>query len=188
MYDAVFMIIIFGDDSLGKTTFIKKILMKPFGSGCLETIGVEFYSKSVFVDGKKIKLAVLELNGQMRFSFAFSNYVKAATGGLFLYDVTNRSSIARIEEWLSIIKKGLKEGDKWPILAVGIVNGDKSKRQISAEEGKEIAKSRNLNGFIECNLKTGKNVEKAFEDLIRLMLPKDFFTHSCKKSHEKISS
>jgi len=29
-----------------------------------------------------------------------------------------------------------------------------------------------VNGFIECSLKTGENVEKAFEALTRLMLDK----------------
>ena len=38
------------------------------------------------------------------------------------------------------------------------------------KEAIEIAKSRNLNGFIECNPKTGENVEKAFEALTRLIL------------------
>ena len=170
MYNGVLITIIVGDDSPGKTTFIKKILTDLFVSDQKMTIGVEFYSKIVSIDGKRIKLIVWELNGQPRFRFLLSNYIKAARGGLFLYDVTDRSSIARIDDWLNVIKKGLREGDIFPILVVGIETSDKSKRQVSTEEGVKISNSKNLDGYIECNLKTGKNVEKVFEDLTRLIL------------------
>ncbi len=43
-------------------------------------------------------------------------------------------------------------------------------REVSAEEGIKIAKSRNVDGFIETSSKSGENVEKTFEALTRLML------------------
>ena len=52
------------------------------------------------------------------------------------------------------------------------MSNEKNKRQVSVDDGKEIAKSKNLSGFIECNLKTGENVEKAFEDLTWLVMTK----------------
>ena len=73
---------------------------------------------------------------------------------------------------MPVLLKALRVGKIYPIIAVGIVTGDKRKRQISAEEGLKIANSRNLNGHIECNLKTGKNVEKVFEDITRPILIK----------------
>jgi len=50
------------------------------------------------------------------------------------------------------------------------MSNEKNKRQVSVEDGKEIAKSKNLNGFIECSVRTGENVEEAFEALTRLMV------------------
>ena len=55
-------------------------------------------------------------------------------------------------------------------MAVGILLNEDIERQVSAEEAIKIAKSRNLTGFIECNLNTGENVERAFEALARLIL------------------
>ena len=165
-----FKIVLLGD-STSKTNFLERYCTKGT-NGHLETVGVEFYTKRLSVNGHKICLLVWELNGQPRFRLVLPNYIKNADGGLFLYNVTDRSSIARIDEWLSVIKKELRAGKIFPIIAIGIVTGDKSKRQISAEEGLKIANSRNLNGHTECNLKTGKNVEKVFEDITRLILPK----------------
>ncbi len=53
---------------------------------------------------------------------------------------------------------------------VGIVADEKRKRKVSELEGVKIAKSRNLSGYIDCNLKTEKNTKEVFEDLVRLML------------------
>ena len=166
-----FKIVLLGD-SASQTIFVNRYLTKSFVENLKITIGFEFYSKRISVDGHKINLQFWELNGQPRFRFLLPNYIKMAAGGLFLYDVTDRSSIARIDEWLSVITKGLRGGKIFPIIAVGIVTGDISKRQISAEEGLKIANSRNLNGHTECKFKTGKKVEKVFEDLTRLVLIK----------------
>ena len=134
------------------------------------TVGVDFEVKSVTVDGLKVKLQVWDLGGVERWRFLLPTYVRGARGGLFLYDVTNYSSFAHIDDWLSVIRKEIRVEDRFPILAVGIVPDEECERQVTREEGIKIAKSRNLNGYIECNLKTGKNVDKVFEDLTKLMM------------------
>ena len=170
MYNASFKIIIFGDESPGKKTLIQRYLTNLFVSNQTMTSGVEFELKSLSVDGQKVKLKVWVFRNKDRFRFVLPTYVRGARGGLFVYDVTNYSSLAHIDNWLSIIRKELSAEDKFPILAVGIVPDEMCERQVSAEKGVKIAKSRKLNGFIECNLKTGKNVENAFQAITKLML------------------
>ena len=43
-------------------------------------------------------------------------------------------------------------------------------RKIPVDKAIEFTKSRGMNGYIECSFQTGKNVEKIFERLVRLML------------------
>ena len=170
MYDASFKIIIFGDESSGKKTLIQRYLANLFESDQTMSIGVDYLVKSLSVDGQKVKLKVWVFRNKYRFRFLLPTYVRGARGGLFFYDITNYSSIAHIDDWLSIIRKELRAEVKFPILAVGIVPDEECERQVSGEEGKKIAKSRNLNGFIECNIETGENVEKAFQAITKLML------------------
>ena len=134
------------------------------------TIGVDFKVKNLFVDGQKVKLQILDFGVEERFRFLLPTYVRGALGGIFVYDVTNYSSFAHIDNWLSIVRKEIRAEDKFPIVAVGIVPDEKRERQVSKEKGVKIAKSRKLKGFIECYLKTGKNIDKAFEGLARLIL------------------
>ena len=170
MYDATFKIIIFGDAGCGKTTLTQRFLTNLFVSDQTMTIGVDFEVKSLTVDEQKVKLQIWDFGGEERFRFLLPTYVRGARGGLFLYDITNFSSIAHIDDWLSVIRKEIRDDDIFPIIVVGGKADLVESREVSSAEGIKIAKSRNVNGFIETSSKSGENVEKTFEALTRLML------------------
>ncbi len=170
MYDATFKIIIFGDAGCGKTTLTQRFLTNLFVSDSKMTIGVDFEVKSLEVDKQKVKLQIWDFGGEERFRFLLPTYVRGARGGLFLYDITNYSSIAHIDDWLTVIRKEIRAEDVFPIIVVGGKADLAENREVSAEEGIKIAKSRNVDGFIETSSKSGENVEKTFEALTSLML------------------
>lgn len=168
MYDATYKIVIFGDAGCGKTTLTQRYLTNLFKSDSTMTIGVDFEVKSLDIDEKKVKLQIWDFGGEERFRFLLPTYVKGASGGLFMYDVTNYSSLAHIDDWLTIIKK---EADAlFPIVVAGGKGDLAEDREVSAEEGINISKSRDVDAFIECSSKTGENVEETFQTLTRLML------------------
>jgi len=170
MYDATFKIIIFGDAGCGKTTLTQRFLTNLFVSDSKMTIGVDFEVKSLEVEKQKVKLQIWDFGGEERFRFLLPTYVRGARGGLFLFDITNYSSIAHIDDWLTVIRKEIRAEDLFPIIVVGGKADLAENREVSAEEGIKIAKSRNVDGFIETSSKTGENVEKTFEALTRRML------------------
>ena len=168
MYDATYKIIIFGDAGCGKTTLTQRFLTNLFVSDQTMTIGVDFEVKSLEIDEKKVKLQIWDFGGEERFRFLLPTYVKGASGGLFMYDITNYSSLAHIDDWLTTIKKETE--NLFPIVAVGGKGDLTDEREVSAEEGINIAKTRNVDAFIECSSKTGENVDETFETLTKLML------------------
>ncbi len=172
MYDATFKIIIFGDGGCGKTTLTQRFLTNLFVPDQTMTIGVDFEVKSLTVDEQKVKLQIWDFGGEERFRFLLPTYVRGARGGLFLYDITNFSSIAHIDDWLSVIQKEIRAEDLFPIIVVGGKADLVESREVSSAEGIKIAKRRRgtVKGFIETSSKTGENVEKTFEALTRLML------------------
>ncbi len=131
------------------------------------TIGVDFEVKTLEVEGKKVKLQIWDFGGEERFRFLLPSYVKGTTGALFMYDVSNYSSLAHIDDWFNVIRKGGMPA--FPILVVG-GKADLPDREVSSEEAIKISKSRNVDGFIECSAKTGENVEKIFFTLTKLMI------------------
>jgi small GTP-binding protein len=173
MYDATYKIVIFGDAGSGKTTLTQRYLTNLFKSDTTMTIGVDFEVKSLEIDGKKVKLQIWDFGGEERFRFLLPTYVKGANGGIFMYDITNYSSLAHIDDWLVVIRK--KIDDLFPIIVCGGKADLSDQREAESEEAIKIAQSRDLDAFIECSSKTGENVEETFEALTKLMLQKSEF-------------
>jgi len=137
------------------------------------TIGVDFEVKSLESNGKKVKLQIWDFGGEERFRFLLPTYVRGANGALFMYDVTNYSSLAHIDDWLLVVRKEVKtEHDTFPIIVVGGKADLLDDREVTGDEGINIAKSRGVDGFIESSSKTGENVEETFKALTRLMVKK----------------
>ena len=135
------------------------------------SIGVKFWIKTLVVDKfKKITLNIFDLRIEARFRFLIPSYVHGANGGLFLYDVNRNSTLLNIYEWLQIFKASSKKTS--PVVVVGVIFGPERKRQVDFEEGNKFAESRGMDGFLECNVQTGENVDKVFDTLARLMLKK----------------
>jgi len=172
MYDATYKMVIFGDAGCGKTTLTQRFLTNLFKSSTTMTIGVDFEVKSLEINEKKIKLQIWDFGGEERFRFLLPTYVRGANGALFMYDVTNYSSLAHIDDWLVIIRKEIPVEDNFPIIVVGGKADLTEDREVTGEEGINISKSRGVNGFIECSAKTGENVEESFEALTRIMMQK----------------
>ena len=171
MYDATYKVVIFGDAGCGKTTLTQRFLTNLFKSDTKMTIGVDFEVKSLEINGKKIKLQIWDFGGEERFRFLLPTYVRGANGALFMYDVTNYSSLAHIDDWLLVVRKEMKsDQDAFPIIVVGGKADLVDNREITGEEGLNIARSRGVDGFIECSSKSGENVEVTFDALTKLMM------------------
>jgi len=166
--------VIFGDAGCGKTTLTQRFLTNLFKSDSKMTIGVDFEVKSLEINGKKIKLQIWDFGGEERFRFLLPTYVRGANGALFMYDVTNYSSLAHIDDWLMVIRKELRTEDQFPIIVVGGKADLVDEREVSGDEGINIAKSRAVDGFIESSAKTGENVEETFIGLTQLMMQRSY--------------
>ena len=108
-----------------------------------------------------------------RFRSLLSLYFRGAIGGIFIYDITNQSSLTHIDNWLFSIQLAIRGGNRFPIIVVGNKSDLSEKRKIPVDEAIKLTKSRGMNGYIECSFQTGKNVEKIFERLVRIILKKE---------------
>ena len=170
MYDANFKIILFGDETEAKRTFTQNFMINLFPSSQADTLGVDLEVKSLSVGKFKIKLQAWDISGERRFRDLLPNYISHARGGLFLYDVAEKSSLTNIDFWLSLVKKEVRKEEIFPIIAVGILPESVNQRQVTSEEGKILADLHDLDGFVECSITSGHNIEKMFEAISKLML------------------
>jgi len=167
MYEFIFKVVIFGDSGCGKTTLRQRFITNIFESNCYKTIGVDFQTKELNLDGKEVKLMIWDFAGEERFRFIFPQYIYGAMGGIIMYDISDYSSFSHIKEWLSVINE---TNQKFPIILIGGKSDLEDFRKIPQREGQKAAKSLDLNDFIECSSKNGENVKESFELLTGIML------------------
>jgi small GTP-binding protein len=65
-YDYLFKLVLIGDSGVGKTNILSRFARNEFSLESKSTIGVEFATRSINVDGKTIKAQIWDTAGQER--------------------------------------------------------------------------------------------------------------------------
>lgn len=166
-FDMTFKILMLGNASVGKTTLSEHYITGVFKPDIKLTVGVDFFIKTVEVDGKRIKLQIWDMGGEERFRFLLPTYCLGSSGAIFLYDVTNKKSLDDQHEWTTIFRE--KNGNT-PILLAGNKVDLEDQREVPRELGIQVAKQTGMSGFVEVSAKSGANVQKTFDLLTELMV------------------
>jgi Ras-related protein Rab-11A len=166
-YDYLFKLIIVGDTNVGKTNIMSKYIKDQFNITSKSTIGVEFGTKILEIDNKKVKAQIWDTAGQERYKSITSAYYKGAKGAFIVYDITNKSTFESVDKWIKDLNS---YGDKnLTMLLIGNKSDLEDKRIINKEEGEEKAKSFEL-GFIETSAYNGDNIDQAFDIMLKEVL------------------
>jgi small GTP-binding protein len=156
-----------GEPEVGKKALAERYCFNVFNPSERLTVGVDFYSKTIELQGKRIKLQIWEVGGEERFKFLLPTYCLGANAAMIMFDITNSKSLNQISELTEIIRENASD---IPIMLIGCKSDLKEFRELNKEEGDKIAEKYNLTGYNEISTKTGKNVERAFEILTEFLI------------------
>ena len=165
-----YKVVTLGEGRVGKTSLTLKFVRDTFLDSQESTLKANFLTKDVNSDGQSVRLNIWDTAGQEKFRSIASNYYRQAKGALIVYDITDKSSFARVVEW---VKELNQQGE--PDICLAIVGNkcDKeSDRQITKQETVEYARRIGALHF-NTSAKTGKNVEQVFQDLSKQMVAKE---------------
>ena len=160
-------IMILGNSSVGKTSFIIKCTEDCFQEVYLSTIGIDYKEKEVIIEGKKYKILLYDTTGQERFKSLAINLIKDADGVMLMYDITNRESFNSIIDWIKNIEE--RKGENFPTIILGNKVDNEDIRKVSKEEGEKVAEGNDIS-FFEISNKTGVNVNEALLAFIKEIL------------------
>lgn len=169
-YSYLFKFIIIGDEAVGKTCLLLQFTDKRYRTTHQVTVGVEFGSRTVDIQGKLIKLQCWDTAGQDRFRSIIRSYYRGAAGALLVYDITRRDSFEHVSQWLQEARANAD-----PELVITLVGNkcDKvAERQVSYEEGHAFAHRYGLY-FLETSAVTGHMVDEAFTVTAKLVYQKN---------------
>ena len=164
---------IFGDGGVGKTTLVNRYISGKYSEDFKMTIGVDFYTKNIEIEGINVSLQIWDFAGERQFKNLLPNYVIGATGGIYMYDISRFYSITHLGDWINLLDKAPdNQGDRMPILLVGGKKdlASEGKRVVEKEYAFEEGQKYGVFDFIECSSKTGENVNEIFQNIARKML------------------
>lgn len=162
-YDYLFKLVLIGDSGVGKSNLLSRFTKNEFNLESKSTIGVEFATKTLKLDGKVIKAQIWDTAGQERYRAITSAYYRGAVGALLVYDVTRHSTFQNVERWL----KELRDHTD-PNIVIMLIGNKSDLRHlvaVSTNDGKTFAEKESLY-FMETSALEATNVEKAFSEVL----------------------
>ena len=162
-YEFLFKLILIGDSSVGKSNILLQYLKGKFDANSKATVGVEFGTKNIEINNKKIKIQIWDTAGQERYRSITSAYYRGAKGAFIVYDITRKETFDNIDKWVADLKNN--GDDNISIVLIGNKSDLDEKREVSKEEG--VQKSEEFKtAFMETSALNGDNIDKAFDELI----------------------
>jgi small GTP-binding protein len=158
-FDYLLKYIIIGDAAVGKSNLLLRYVHGQFKPEYQLTIGVEFGAKNIEISSKLFRIQIWDTAGQENFRSITRAYYKNSVCALVVYDISSRDSFNNVMSWIEDCK------NQSPKTIFMVLVGNKcdleDKRQVSYEEGKELADKNQLL-FFESSAKDGINVDEIF--------------------------
>ena len=158
-----FKLIFLGDQFVGKSSILNRFYQDKFEEDYQATIGLDFHSKNVNINGNTIRLLLYDTAGQEKFKSLIPMYIRDANIILVVYDITNKDSFTHTEHWVNETKD-LKRED-----AIFVLVGNKidleNNRVVSKKEAEDFATEKGFL-FYEVSAKTGEQIEDLFNTRI----------------------
>ncbi|XP_076960483.1 ras-related protein Rab11C-like [Bidens hawaiensis] len=162
-YDYLLKIVLIGDSGVGKSNILARFTRNEFYLESKATIGVEFATRTLQVEGKMIKAQIWDTAGQERYRAITSAYYRGAVGALLVYDITKRPTFDNVQRWLRELRANADSN------IVVLMAGNKSDlsylRAVNEEDGQSLAEKEGLS-FLETSALDAHNVEKAFQTIL----------------------
>ncbi|CAO2829894.1 unnamed protein product [Amaranthus hypochondriacus] len=162
-YDYLFKVVLVGDSGVGKSNLLSRFTRNEF---CLEsksTIGVEFATRTLQVEGRTVKAQIWDTAGQERYRAITSAYYRGALGALLVYDVTKPTTFDNVSRWLKELRDHADANIV--IMLIGNKTDLKHLQAVATEDAQSFAEKEGLS-FIETSALEATNVEKAFQTIL----------------------
>lgn len=163
-YNFVFKVVLIGESGVGKTNLLSRFTRNEFNHDSRTTIGVEFSTRTIMVEGLTVKAQIWDTAGLERYRAITSAYYRGAVGALLVFDITKHQTYDCVERWL----KELYDHADANIVVMLVGNKTDltdSAREVPSDEAKMYADNNGLL-FIETSALDSTNVELAFETIL----------------------
>ncbi|XP_014277502.1 ras-related protein Rab-7L1 [Halyomorpha halys] len=170
--EKLFKVIIIGDPTVGKTSFIQRYVQNSFTKEYKGTVGVDFALKVVhWYDSQVVKLQLWDIAGQERFTWMTRVYYKDTHGCVIMFDLTNKNSFENTLKWKKDLDGKCTLSDGSPVPCMLLANKcDLQDRKVHQADIESFHKENNFIGWTETSAKEGLMVNDSMKFLIEVMM------------------
>uniref|UniRef100_A0A8C9Y737 Ras-related protein Rab-25 n=1 Tax=Sander lucioperca TaxID=283035 RepID=A0A8C9Y737_SANLU len=150
------LMVLIGDSGVGKSNLLSRFTRNEFNLESKSTIGVEFATRSIQVDGKTVKAQIWDTAGQERTT-------AGRWGALLVYDIAKHLTYENVERWLKELRD--HADSNIVIMLVGNKSDLRHLRAVPTDEARAFAEKNGLS-FLETSALDSTNVETAFQTIL----------------------
>lgn len=156
-------LLIIGDQRVGKSCILTRFTENFYTPHSIMTVGIDYKTKKIKVDGTEIKLQIWDTAGQEKYRSITQNFYKNAMGVVIVFDLTDEGTFDNVRNWIRQIKN--HAGENVCKLLVGN-KCDIEENRVSKEKIAEFVKETNIEYF-ETSAKNNININEAFYSIAK---------------------
>lgn len=124
----------------------------------MTTLGVDYKTKVIDVDGQKIKMQLWDTAGQERFGNVTSSFYRTAAIVAIVYDVSKRDSFESLDTWIN----GIDHFSSSVVTKIVLGNKSDLEHKVSTAEVEQYLSKYGID-FREISAKNGTGIDEAFQ-------------------------
>ena len=163
----IYKTVLVGEGGVGKTSLTVRYTENRFEDDMKMTIGVNFASKKVNIEGTDATLMLWDMGGQPRFRDVVGDYFRGARAAICVYDATRTFSMDRLDDWISRVQENAPDCKFF--FVANKVDERTNGFGVSPEDGLAFAQQFDAT-MMEVSAKTGEGVTEMFESVTRMLL------------------
>lgn len=151
---------------MGKTSLITRFMYDSFDNMYQATIGIDFLSKTMYLEDRTVRLQLWDTAGQERFRSLIPSYIRDSSVAVVVYDISSQKTFAQTRKWIDDVRG--ERGNDVIIVLVGNKTDLGDKREVTTQQGEEEAKRVGAM-FVETSAKVGHNVKSLFRRIAQAL-------------------
>lgn len=160
-----YKVALLGAGGVGKSYLTLQFTHGKFDEDAYDPTIEDQYTKNFEVDGRAIKLEILDTAGQEGFQHLLAVYLQEREAFILVFDITESSSFTIVSNLVQNILS--YKGNETPIVVVGNKTDLAKNRQVEKHQGQTLIHEFRFAEYIEASAKLNLNVDLIFSTLVK---------------------